>query len=787
MSETRTEPSEDSRDNRAQRLSVADHVAMSQSAAPFPSDQRQERRESRRWWIKLAVQPSLFLVFGLGLIASLGLAQRLGFVSSGLVESKSGVASNEVTFICPMMCTAPQTEEGRCPVCAMELVPATSTGNSDDSNAIEIEPAARRIANIQTVQVIARPATRQIRTVGEIGYDETRMKTLSAYVDARIEKLFVDYTGARVQAGDHLALLYSPKLYSSQVEFLLAFAQHDAEVSPVGDDVSREKMRLANEQFYQSSRQRLIEFGMTEQQLRKLEVSGEANSRLKVSAPIGGTVTQKIAVEGQYISEGEPILKLADLSSVWLMLELFPEQAASIRYGQLVEATVQSIPGREFTGRVAFIDPNVSPQTRTVGVRVVIPNEDGKLRVGDFARATISIAVENANASESPVYDPELADKWMCSTHPHEIHQSEGDCPQCDASLVPSRSLGFADSKSDAQNHLIIPRDAVLMAGEHSVVYVETTSGRFELRPVVTGPTIDDEVVIHEGLQEHDLVATRGNFLIDSQMQLAGNPSLIDPNKARPSGEAEVEDVLPPEVLAALAKLDEADREKATEQKICPVTEMLLGSMGAPPKVTVEGREIFLCCIGCETMLRRDRKKYFTVLDRSSNSSPTVDPKIVKALAQLSDADRKLAESQVNCPVADFPLGSMGPPIKVDVHGVPVFICCEGCRSKLLAEPMVYLAKLDDQATRLESSDAMQDDGLPPIGPIRIEAKDESLPSIGAVRVIEASPVDVPDVLLPPIPNTIRILDTTENEESSTKTDNESPQAAGGAREGAIR
>ena len=132
---------------------------------------------------------------------------------------------------------------------------------------------------------------------------------------------------------------------------------------------------------------------MTESQIAEIERTGQASSRLHLCAPISGTVIQKLAVEGQYVKEGEPIYQLADLSTVWLMLELFPEDAASIRYGQKVYAEVQSLPGREFTGRVAFIDPQVDPKTRTVSVRVVIPNEDGQLRVGDYAKATIDVPI----------------------------------------------------------------------------------------------------------------------------------------------------------------------------------------------------------------------------------------------------------------------------------------------------------------------------------------------------------------------------------------------------------
>ncbi|MCH8045116.1 MAG: efflux RND transporter periplasmic adaptor subunit, partial [Planctomycetes bacterium] len=228
------------------------------------------------------------------------------------------------------------------------------------------------------------------------------------------------------------------------------------------------------------ARQKLIELGMTEQQLRELDRTQQARSRIYISAPIGGTVIERLATEGQYIKAGQPIYRVVDLSTVWLMLKLFPEDAANIRDGQRVEMEVQSLPGRRFSGRVAFIDPRVDPKTRTVAVRVVMSNEDGMLRPGDYATARIEV-----------------------------------------------------DESISGRDVLVIPRSAVLLAGDNSVVYVETEPGRFEIRLVVLGLMTEDQAVIVEGIKPGEEVAISGNFLIDSQMQLSGNPSVIDPSRAK--------------------------------------------------------------------------------------------------------------------------------------------------------------------------------------------------------------------------------------------------------------
>lgn len=560
------------------------------------------RVANRWWWLKALLQPVLLLLAGVALIAGLGLAQRLGWISagSGHAHHHEPGASN-IRYICPMMCTPPQSEPGRCPVCAMELVPATSSGGDNDPNAVTIDPVARRLANIETVTVKAIPFTQTIRTIGEIRYDEGTLKTIAAYVDGRLDKLYANYTGVHVKKGDHLALLYSPELYAGQVELLTAKQTRATGPSATVD-------------LYSSARQKLLDLGMTEEQIAALEKSGRANSRIHLHASISGTVIEKQAVEGQYVKEGQAVFKLADLSTVWLMLKLFPEDAAKIRYGQNVTAELQSLPGRKFTGRVAFIDPILDTKTRTVGVRVVIPNEEGLLRAGDYANATIHVPYIPFPGGK--IYDPKLADKWISPRHPHVVEDSPGKCRICGVDLIPAAKLGFTGKSGVQAKVLVMPRRAVLMAGKHCVVYVETKVGRFEIRPVVLGPKTSEQVVIVEGVKEGERVATAGNFLIDSQMQLAGKPSLIDPTRAKTSSKVKESDS--EAIRNALAKLNPKDREAAKQQRICPVAEMPLGSMGQPLKVDVQGTFVFICCEGCRSSLLEEPGKYLSRLNGRS-------------------------------------------------------------------------------------------------------------------------------------------------------------------------
>ncbi len=702
------------------------------------ADQQQAQLDGRRWWANLFVQPLLLLACAAAAIAGLGVAQRLGWVSAGGSGGGDGghaaPAAAAVDYICPMMCTPPQQEPGRCPVCAMELVPAAAGGSGGDERSIQVDPASRRVANIHTVAVKSAPVFRTIKTVGELTYDESTLRTIAAWTGGRLDRLYADYTGVVVNKGDHLALVYSPELYSGQVELLLA---KEARGQDKGN--SRRRALLSSGDLYDSARERLIELGMTEDQIADLERDNKANSRMHLCAPISGTVIEKFAVEGQYVKEGDPIYKLSDLSTVWLMLELFPEQAATIRYGQMIEAHVQSFPGRSFPGRVAFIDPQVNPKTRTVGVRVVIPNPDGLLRVGDYAKAAIRVPITGVNEQMADLYDAELAGKWISPRHPHIVSSSPGQCSLCGIDLVPASRFGFCTHPQETNEVLTIPRNAVLMAGEHSVIYVETDPGRFEIRRVVLGPGIGEEIAILQGVAAGEMVATSGNFLIDSQMQLAGNPSLIDPTRAAPPGQ--LPEILSAEMLAEIETLPTEDQEPAKAQLICPITDMKLGSMGPPIKVDVNGQPVFICCEGCRESLLDDPETYLAKLaaPRSATAEDEGDlppmgtmelppmgamelpsmgdwefvplpielgataddeTEIGDALAQLSPADRRMALRQQICPVANMKLGSMGPPVKVDVNGRAVFICCEGCRNQLLAEPAKHLARLPKEAVR---------------------------------------------------------------------------------------
>lgn len=479
---------------------------------------------NRLAWLGRRILPTLiFLAAGIVLIVLIGIAQRLNWIMAPRSQVTAAVNSSApTTFTCPMHPNIRQPNPGRCPICGMELVPAPSAATESlDELAVNIEPAQRRLANIQTAEVKAGPLEDSLKTLGAIAIDESRQSIISAYIDGRLERLFADYTGVSIKKGDHLAIIYSPPLYAAQVEYLEARRAFNTSGAVPS-------VRRSQDALVENTRHRLRELGMTEEQIAELERSDQAQSRLTIYSPQAGTVVEKLAIEGNYVKAGDPIYRVANLSTIWLMLKLFPEDAARIRFGQRVEATVQSLPTEAFAGRVAFVDPTVDANSRTVNVRVELSNEKGKLRPGDYAKATIKFPI----GPQGSVYDADLAGKWISPMHPQIIRDEPGQCPICGMDLVSTSQYGYAHEPVPQPDSNYLPRSAVLLAGANSVVYVETKPGRFEIRPIKIGPILEDCIVVLEGVAPGERVATSGNFLIDSQMQLAGKPSLIDPTRA---------------------------------------------------------------------------------------------------------------------------------------------------------------------------------------------------------------------------------------------------------------
>lgn len=438
-------------------------------------------------------------------------------------QKLSSKNSAKPVYTCPMHPQIRQPNPGRCPICGMELVSAESESDGgEDTSSVKISPVARRVAGIKTVMVEPKSVSKRVKAVGNISFDESRLATIPAYVEGRIEKLYADYTGVAVKKGEHLAVIYSPDLYTAQVEYLQSRKSvRKMSQSSLGSVLKTQQALLAN------AKTKLVELGMSEDQISNLRKTGKAESRLEIYSPITGTVIEKPAAQGQYVKSGQVIFKIADLSTVWLMIDVFPQDANFIRYGQKVEATVRSVPGKTFTGRVAFINPVVSPTTRTIGVRVELLNDTGNLRPGDYGEAEIVVPV-SSTGQPAKIYDKSLAGKYISPMHPQIVRDKPGKCPICGMKLIEAKNYGFTDDPDDHEELIVVPRDAILRVGKNSVVFIEETKGEFTLRQIKTGPSVGDLIVVLEGLEEYDTIAAEGVYLLDSQLQLSGKTSLID-------------------------------------------------------------------------------------------------------------------------------------------------------------------------------------------------------------------------------------------------------------------
>jgi Cu(I)/Ag(I) efflux system membrane fusion protein len=340
-----------------------------------------------------------------------------------------------------------------------------------------ISEAAAALAEIRTAPAERTFVAREIALVGKVTADETRREVITARVPGRIERLHVDYTGAVVRRGEPLADVYSPELFRARAELLAALAAADRD-----DPGARANLR--------SVRERLRLWDLDPEQ-----VAGAGGDRITITAPQGGTVIRRDVDEGAYVRTGEPILTLADLGRVWVELEAFERDLPWLAPGQQVSFQVTALPGEEFTGAVVFVDPVLDERTRTVRVRLEVPNPDGRLRPGMLVRGTV-----------------------------HAELAADGR-PRA--------------GRPDAEPPLAIPASAPLLTGERAVVYVQTDAERprFTGRDVVLGPRAGDWFLVRDGLAEGDRVVVHGAFKLDSALQIEARPSMMLPEQTGPQPE----------------------------------------------------------------------------------------------------------------------------------------------------------------------------------------------------------------------------------------------------------
>ncbi len=472
-------------------------------------------------------------VIGAGLLILLiafALGRMTGARRDALKHAKHASTSAKLvkaqTWTCSMHPQIKLPKAGKCPLCGMNLIPLESS--SDDEGGLRelsVSENSAKLMEIETVPVERRFVTADVRMVGKIDYDETRVSYITAWVPGRLDRLFVDYTGVPIKKGDHLVSLYSPELLSAQEELLQAIkAVKELERS----DVSI--VRDTTEATVTAVREKLRLWGLTPEQIKEIEQRGKANDHVTIYAPAGGIVIHKNAQEGMYVKTGTRIYTIADLSQVWVNLDAYESDLAWLRYGQQVQFTTESYPGEVFSGSISFIQPVLDEATRTIKVRVNVSNEDGRLKPGMFIRAVAEAQV----ATGGRVMDTALAGKWISPMHPEIVKDTAGSCDVCGMPLVRAESLGYVGSEpTDEDQPLVIPASAALLTGKRAIVYVRVPDRKkptFEGREIVLGPRAGDYYVVKHGLVAGERVVTRGAFKLDAELQIQAKPSMMTPD-----------------------------------------------------------------------------------------------------------------------------------------------------------------------------------------------------------------------------------------------------------------
>ncbi len=329
-------------------------------------------------------------------------------------------------WTCGMHPSVKMDKPGKCPICAMDLIPVYEKGagieEAGSLATIELGERALKLAQVKTDTVDFRSLIKDIYTVGFIEYDE-RLKTLvSAWIPGRIDKLFVDFTGTQVVKGESMVWIYSPDLVSTQEEYLLALETLEkVKESPFEEVIHGAKSLV------EASKRRLLWWGVTEKQIDELAKEKKIKQHTIIYAPISGIVIEKKALEGQYVMLGEMIYTVADLSNVWMMANIYEYEMAWIKIGQEVEVTTPTYPGEAFTGRVSFIEPFLDDKTRSVKIRCDIPNHQLKLKPAMYVNARIRIPVEELE-NQDRQYVSGL--DYVCPNHPEIKSSRPGICPE---------------------------------------------------------------------------------------------------------------------------------------------------------------------------------------------------------------------------------------------------------------------------------------------------------------------------------------------------------------------
>ncbi len=408
--------------------------------------------------MKKLLNNKYILVIG-SLIIGLTLGNMLFSSSEEAENHDHAQESLDTEYTCSMHPAIRQNEPGDCPICGMALIPVdNSSGGSID--AIVMSESAVKLANIVTMKVGGQSVETNLKIVGKVKEDERRVYSQASHIPGRLETLNINFTGEYVRAGQTIGTLYSPELVTAQKELLEA-----------------NKIKESQPSLFESTKQKLKNWKLSEEQIENVITSGAIQNTFPIKADKNGYVIDKKVSLGDYIQRGQELFKVSDLSSVWVLFEVYEQDISKVNVGQGLKFKVPSVPSKTFEGKISYINPSIDENTRTATVRVEAKNTDGLLKPEMLANAQLQLNHANDETIQ-------------------------------------------------------IPKSAVLWTGERSVVYEKVKDEKglsFMMRQVTLGQQVGDYYEIVEGLQQGQEIAINGTFSIDAAAQLAGKPSMMSP------------------------------------------------------------------------------------------------------------------------------------------------------------------------------------------------------------------------------------------------------------------
>lgn len=372
-----------------------------------------------------------------------------------------------VIWTCSMHPQIRMDKPGKCPLCAMDLIPLKSADGGDDTlddDAIQMSKEAVALANIQTTVVGRQEAIKDLQLYGTIQVDERLQQSQTSHVNGRIEKLFINFTGESVKQGQLIATIYSPDLLNAQQELLEAKKLTDFQ--PMLLDAAKEKLKL---------------WKMSEAQINKILSTGKVSPYVSISANTSGIVTAKNVNQGDYINQGSVLYSISNMNKLWAVFEAYEADLPFIKEGDVLSYTLQSIPGKVYQGKVSFINPIIDATSRTAKIRVEADNSDQALKPEMYATATIQAPIKGSHGQQITI--PKSAVLW-----------------------TGKRSVIYVKQPN-------------------------TSTPAFKMREIVLGPSLGDNYVVTSGLEDGEEIVTRGVFTVDSSAQLEGKPSMMNNDK----------------------------------------------------------------------------------------------------------------------------------------------------------------------------------------------------------------------------------------------------------------